>query len=135
MEEVLVSFEVAKLAKEIGIDGLNCNYVVCIGFNDMEEDRNYIHSPRNSVKGQFHLALVPTQNLLQKYLREAYKIEIIVLPCWSKKSFGGYYVEILDLTKNYHSWETRGIIEYKSYEEALETGLLESLKLLTNQQS
>lgn len=80
MEDQIISFETAKLARQKGIDqGLICSYIYCIGFKSIRADRTPIYvTRRHSVQGQFHLALAPTQSLLRKYLREKHNLHIII---------------------------------------------------------
>ena len=76
-------------------------------------------------RGYFETFSAPTQSLLQKWLREEHNIFAYCLPCEHNK---GWYWQItifpedcitdFELEKN------------KSYEQALEDGLFEALKLI-----
>jgi len=104
MNEQLISFETAKLAKKKGFD-----WVV---FGDYTKDGILIHTtPTAKYKA-------PTQSLLQKWLREEKEIFIDV-------SYG-------NLNKKwYYSVSSTGFGETKKdYEEALEAGLKEALNLI-----
>ena len=115
MEEVKISFNVAKLAK---VKGFN------IG-NDSSDD---CYAKDGSVTRagflQYHeICYRPTQTLLQKWLRE--KHDIIVIPDFDVN------------TKDFFYWvitygETRGVKRdnYQTYEEALEEALQVALNLI-----
>lgn len=151
MKEQLVSFEVAKLAKEKGF-GLGENDYIQLHtvyepdgslYNDGEL-KAYVHRKYNSGRSYLgantiddfegsvftmdnsldEFILAPTQSLLQKWLREVHKLYIIA----------GTYRDGWDELK--FQWKTeefdpeKGQIGYETYEEALEKGLLEGLKLI-----
>ncbi len=135
MEDLVISFETAKLAKEKGlIEGLKCQGLYCIGWSNgvttINEDKKFIltDNPRTSVKGQFHLALAPTQNLLQKYLREKYNLHIAINIGIPHHSTIMYYSNVIKFGKHHRS-KFRSIF-MRTYEEALEIGLQEGLKLI-----
>lgn len=129
MQEEIVSYETAILAKEKGFDcTIKAHYTktkLCTSdivslynwnsFTDMEHN-NYYYS-------------APTQSLLQKWIRENHNIHICAdLHVSTPKH---WYVRIDDMNTNdylYHS-EDRNVF-FNSYEEALEIGLQESLKLI-----
>lgn len=124
MKEEIISFETAKLAKKKGFDKVWCNNMYCIGFNSLEEDKEIIECDwRNNVGGQFHLALAPTQSLLQRWLRKKHEIHIYP-ECMDSNLKYNYICNILE----------GGVLaktdEYDTYEQALEVGLLEGLKLI-----
>ena len=137
MKDVLISFETAKLAKEKGLtEGMCVDAVYGIGYGIIPEDRKITpHSYlRSSVKDQLHLALAPTQALLQKWLREVHNIHIYIIPDYKsrnneKKIIWIYDLEFLNPIKEYGSPTKK---EYNSFEEALEIGLQEALKLIPN---
>lgn len=131
MEEQIISFETAKLLKEIGIEeGLKCNYVYCIGYDTVNSEKEPIkcEGTRSSVVGQFHLALAPTQSLVQKYLREKYHLHIHIadlgLYMWSNM------IIALSIDGTQGKGGYLGKKNYKTYEESLESGLYEALKLI-----
>ncbi len=75
----------------------------------------------------------PTQSLLQKWLREIYRIDVIILP---NTSSNDVFLSIIPsktysnfLWKDLESMDTISN-NYKTYEEALEVGLQEGLKLI-----
>ena len=114
MEDQLISFKTAKLAKEKGF------YI---------EDQNN-HIPRYNL---------PTQSLLQKWLRELHNcfIEVGIHSPENKyftKRNLRYFVKINYYGKNFNIEMTDDEdylkINIKTYEEALEIGLQEALKLI-----
>ena len=99
MEDTLINFETAKLAKEKGFDFI---YIID---NELTN-----HS-------------LITQSLLQKWLREVHNIHITVTSI-SQESWQYHIQKPKDkLGDNYNE-------DYENYEEALEDGLQESLKLI-----
>jgi len=137
MEETLISFDTAKLAKEKGFNE-KCTHVYTIGFNSIKEDKNVrsfgnyennskLLQPVNLSKSQPHLALAPTQSLLQKWIREK-PTPINVTPF---TDFITWQVEIQHPDKGLAIIEkNKDGIWFDSYEEALEAGLIEALKLI-----
>jgi hypothetical protein len=131
MKEQLISFETAKLAKEKGLDKIRCNYIYNIGYHDLQPEMDAFESfPKDSVSGQFHLALAPTQSLLQKWLREKHKIYIDVdSACYLEE--GKYAAQIHAHGKRHFQKNILdGFTIFKTYEEALEEGLAEALRLI-----
>ncbi len=133
MEEKLINFETAKLAKEKGFD-LLCyasygNEIIdfenTLEFaekdlfkrneNDDVTDLYSYNTDKCSTRTD-----VPTQSLLQKWLREKYKIHIGIL--------------YSSITLKYDLWikKLSGSPQYSfnTYEEALEKSLQEALKLI-----
>jgi hypothetical protein len=145
MQEKLITFETAKSAKEKGFcielydfyyqNKSNAKPYVTQGI-EYQSDRNckwdwnlnggesgtltkIIPYP-NDTSGIYYSA--PTQSLLQKWLRETHKIYVLV---------------DMGITRNYH-WKYFTDIDsfvypkgsFKTYEEALEAGLQEALKLI-----
>jgi len=131
MNEQLISFEAAKLAKEKGFD-LKLNNFYCDNYSGLcseSEEFLYIELMRNGIydcnnefeEGQRYSA--PTQSLLQKWLREKYKIHVQILPYNQK-----YLLSLLKYGQNGSNPNFDN--EFNSYEEALEEGLFEALKLI-----
>jgi hypothetical protein len=138
MKEQLITFQTAKLAKEKGFDEVWCDYTYCIDYNTVPEDKEIIKCDRrDNVKGQFHLALAPTQSLMQKWLRDKHRIHIESSP-YNTEDFKLYYgvgLIFLDtLTKE--NWDVDELVNHQipdmfdSYEDALESGIVEALKLI-----
>lgn len=136
LEETVIEFNTAKLAKEKGLyletnkaynlEGeLGCWYDV-VGESpfDWNEDVDY-----DSLRYPAY-----TQGQLQKYLRELYKIDIYIL------GYGfGYYPqlnnvppanqgEIKYVDRRWNMPPEEKNSNYRTYEEALEAGLVEALK-------
>ena len=106
MEEQLISFETAKLAKEKGCNLENCT---CGGYPDC-----ICYDKRIS------------QSLLAKWLREKHGIDILVQRDFSNGIKKYILTPCFDkpIPKGYES------VEKNNYEEAYEIGLQEALKLI-----
>ena len=126
MEDQLISFETAKLAKEKGFD-----WKVRFSYGKKEEVskeslNGYEDDNFNFYKGTYWQISAPTQSLLQKWLREKHNIHITIdLLNNSFEEFG--------FTISYPWREYINNINEdlkKPYEEALEEALVESLKLI-----
>jgi hypothetical protein len=92
---------------------------------------NYINYIKNWLNESF-LAL-PTQSLLQKWLRETHNIHVTILPELDEDTnleFFNLFIlpGIFSIDDFFDFKEDKN---YKSYEEALEKGLFEGLKLIT----
>ena len=130
MEEQLISFETAKLAKERGfnIPGVSI-YSGGVLF------KNVSVLPENWNKSVDETCSAPTQSLLQKWLRDLHGVDIHITR--NKPSYREYRVEIykIDNTPNYiyfqiNTKKSNGCKWFDDYEEALEQGLQEALKLI-----
>ena len=123
MEDTRVTFETAKLAKEKGFE-FRVVWEYILGFKEDSERDKYL----------------PTQSLLAKWLREKYDIEINITrmpPEAIKSSFNKGNKRI----KKYNMWvwnlngnpriENPSLF-FDNYEEALEIGLQEALKLINS---
>lgn len=132
MREKIINFETAKLAKKKGLNKVWCNNMYCIGFKDFPDDEEIIECDwRNHVDHQYHLALAPTQSLLQKWLREKHNLHVSVEFEFTKKL--SWRVNICDTHK--FEWLLPDFLnahEFDTYEEALEEGLQEALKIIDN---
>ena len=119
MEDTLITFETAKLAKDKGFQiptvfhyddkGTSCKY-----FNV----KNNWNMPANEV-----LYSAPTQTLLQKWLRTTRKIHITITSI-SQESWQYHVTKV---------GEKLGMVfaeDYYTYEEALEDGLKQALLVL-----
>ena len=162
MNEEVISFKTAKLAKEKGFDiPLYTSYINGVFHENQPEPNGYdgwdIPDKENwnkknwvfSKKGgscfgckldnikYFEACTAPTQSLLQKWLREIHNIEIISYPCIvGKYSFKIYKLKevivILSLNGRKVLDKSDSNKYFKTYEEALELGLQEALKLIKN---
>lgn len=135
MEDTLISFETAKLAKEKGFNdskslelpnGKKFSMTRCCSYSD--DDRSTKHRKFYSKNNPHYLA--PTQSLLQKWLREEHDIHMDI--SFAVKDgrpyfeFNGYGVNVSRLKDD--SSRSSGI--HPTYEQALEIGLQEALKLI-----
>ena len=84
MKEQLVTFEVAKLAKEKGFDWIESDNKWYDNVGHPEVSSQGYHQEINSYRTS-----IPTQSLLQKWLREEHKISVTVFSSsqesWSVK--------------------------------------------------
>jgi len=119
MEEQLISFETAKLAKENGFD-LECHYA---------QFKNNIKPGYNESKHNWNLYLewysISTQALLQKWLREKHNLFVFV-------EIDEYQDEFRSIIIDYRKVFTNPKFtkNFTTYEKALEKGLKKALKLL-----
>jgi hypothetical protein len=145
MEEQLVSFETAKLAKEKGFD-IETEYKFYnekeISYKnyadwDIREEGGYsiVTVPRKTgqLKKDLHIKFIeeefpaPTQSLLQKWLREVHNIHIDIR---TNAISGGNYFFYLSQTRAPFYTLFVSVKDSDNYEEALEYALKESLKLI-----
>ena len=153
MKENIVSFQVAKLAKEKGFkfptncfyfeDGVFHQYILrdtygyygdeySISIEDLFENWNDNFKTSKGEKtdrcfgchGSNYLETfsAPTQSLLQKWIREVHNILLYVYP------YKDYAANVNDPFVWRSSYTAHK--EFNTYEEALEAGLLEALKLI-----
>lgn len=125
MEEELIPFKTAKLAKQKGFDNnifgynINQNRWFFNSGNECYLEWDYeLESKQDFKEKTQFLTPRPTQSLLQKWLRDKHDSQIqvhfirknywVVLKCTERKEFGNF----------------------KTYEKALEKGLYEALKLI-----
>lgn len=124
MKEQLISFKTAKLAKEKGFI-----FPSCTG--------KLYYNLEGQITTQFDHLLnddlifceAPTQSLLQKWLREVHDVQVFVIPV-------SHFQGDIKLT-SYSFWCPAKDCSmkvskdnYNTYEEALEEGLFEALKLI-----
>jgi hypothetical protein len=129
MTEEFVTLETAKLLKEKGFkeDVFTFYEVDCVE-GDMILSETYDESENFNEKNDCLSA--PTQSLAQKWLRETKNIHICVYNCAC-----GYGYEISKADNGTHITSsvyegTNDGGEWDTYEEVLETGLQEALKLI-----
>lgn len=119
MKEQLISFETAKLAKEKGFPQ-NFSYAQFINMGKGEwkfynkEDADNLDDSIGI--GKNIRCSAPTQSLLQKWLRKVHGIDVLPYKVGDK------------YTTVYNGSENEGL--KNTYEEALEKGLQEALKLI-----
>ena len=126
MEDTLIKFETAKLAKEKGFfqetNRLEIPYYNYKGeFKGDVSDwriRKYIRGENTS---DIEFVSAPTQSLLAKWLREKHNIHLIAYKNINIDGYDWCYITTDGITN---------INSYKTYEEAYEIGLQEALKLI-----
>ena len=118
MEDTLISFQVAKLAKEKGFK-LGSGWQIRSLFN-IKDGKTFCEK---TIETPEHACERCSQSLLQKWLREVYNIHIAVLPKILPSNEIKYYCFKGKIKKDF-----KGL--YNTYEEALEKGLQEALKLI-----
>ncbi len=157
MQEKLIKFETAKLAQEKGFN-IPCSIVFDLQNNNEvidfreQEALNFIkdcetgfrtkalnyfkedYNRKDDNKDFGYFITRPTQSLLQKWLREVHNIHIQI----EINSNEEYRVTVFQIIKKFKDTFNRAEFnknqfsqhKFKSYEEALEVGLLEALKLI-----
>ena len=121
MKEQLISFETAKLAKEKGFNEY-CEYFYCDGSQNLEKSKEKVNRNSNFDKP----CTAATQSLLQKWLREVHDIHVETFKQMGINSTDVFYVSVIQL----HNKKKDSSIPSRKYEEALEAGLQEALKLI-----
>ena len=139
LKEKLISFETAILAKEKGFKNA-CDWFVNkdnehIFMPDLLYPNNseYSHNPEEDPEvvewEEFMktLAFAPTQSLLQKWIREVHDMSIKIDDYYTNSRLRFDY-NVCELG----SQEDNPVGIFETYEEALEIGLQEALKLIKN---
>lgn len=124
MKERTVTFETAKLAKE-----KNFNVLTDLGFSPDGEELDtvwkFLSNDNRSISR-------PTQSLLQTWLREVHNIAVI--PCFNDNVAEEYYYFIHTNTIKAYSNRICSLPnKFNNYEDALEIGLQEALKLIKDE--
>ena len=138
MNEQIISYEIAIIASEKGFD-INCCMYYAKGNSEYAifHDINLLQS--DIIVEEYYFA--PTQSLLQKWLREVHKIDVIITFEPIDDSTVAYVWNVLYLKENggkkaydwHHiicSFSEEIMCWYDTYEEALEEGLQVALKLI-----
>ena len=142
MEEQLISFETANLAKEKGFNIPCENFYITYIDDDVVDLFNYEEQRgsgfaelyRNNKEFKFS---APTQSLLQKYLRDVHNLYVDsyhdltadgkIIQYYT--SWGFLQQKDINGNQNVNGWYDE-YNDWKTYEEALEKGLQEALKLI-----
>lgn len=124
MKEKLIDFETAVLAQKKGFDW-GCNYYWP---DDVKVKEPLYNSDKCNWNYETNQYAAPTQSLLQKWLREKYHLHITINMGIPLNCNIMFYSNIIKFGKE-HKSKFRSIF-YHTYEEALETGLQEALKLI-----
>lgn len=125
--ERLISLKTVRLAKEKGFDMNNIPYrdsktsEIVLNWKERLE---YFATAKNA-----NLIKIPTQSLLQKWLRDEHNMDIEIY-MHHEMGVKEYAYLILSLEGKQILWKSAKSGRYNSYEDALETGLKESIKLL-----
>jgi len=124
MRDESVTFKTAILAKKIKF-GEECTNYYGKSFANNKKD-NLWYEPEGVYNNKTTLAC-PTQNLLQRWLREKHNIHIAL----NNDDLNWNY-QLFDLTQCNEEYNhlTGSFAGYKSYEEALEEGLYQALTLI-----
>jgi hypothetical protein len=135
MEEQLISFETAKLAKEKGFDWKcywYCTYKRKAPTNEQSffPELGIYDNFNNDNNGFYEFFSLPTQSLLQRWLREVYNFNVYIQPLEFNSIEGYGYCYPFDLGGHGLLTKQENGRNYKTYEAALEKGLKEALKLI-----
>ena len=140
MQEQLITFETAKLAKEKGfnervhyfykvksendVELYGCTKKELVGFKGYvpiyHKVRDY-HTNKEKLNAKLYRCSAPTQSLLAKWLREEHNIHLIAYKNINIDGYDWCFITTDGITN---------INSYKTYEEAYEIGLQEALKLI-----
>jgi hypothetical protein len=138
MKEELVTHNTAELAKQKGFNE-PCYWISDLIYGAVENDHWHCNTKIN-IKGDASLYVtLPTQALLQRWLREKHGIHISITKSYEVHKipaiFDGWVIYIAG-----KDWETRYEINsmlfstyYETYEQALEAGLFHALTLIENE--
>jgi hypothetical protein len=130
MKEQLITFETAKLAKEKGLCeyfNKGTEYVSAFYSEDGINFEETEFQQEDCIIGDRYFR--PTQSLLQKWLREVHKIDVFC-DCIGS---GKYYSVIYDNSIKEGNDKVFEQEKETSYEESLEVGLQEGLKLVKDE--
>lgn len=135
-EENIVTFQVAKLAKEKGFNwkvrysyGHKINPHIAYPKEDYSIPSDF-NSP-NMGRNWSHLYSAPTQSLLQKWLREVHDIHIYINIDSYKPDKPKFFANVKSLnSRNMGERLLDGFSLFDREEQALEEGLQEALKLI-----
>ena len=119
MEDTIITFETAKLAKKKEFNEI-CQYY----YEILDKPITLQKMSCSNAEG-YKQPTAPTQSLLAKWLREEHNIIVLV----DYEGIDGYYYKFYSYkegNKNYDASDKN----YKTYEEAYEIGLQEALKLV-----
>lgn len=119
MEEQYVNFETAKMLKEAGFD-VPCDAIFT------ENGAEIIEFGRANYNGLYpDMVSRPTQALAARWLREKHKLQVYSSYSIYHKMW--FYV-VISISNDYDT--ITGDIKYANYEDALEAGLQEAIKMI-----
>ncbi len=135
MEEQLINIETTTLAKEKGFDISTRHFYADESWNSREiyacSEVGYgeFTDSMESNHGFGDITLIPTQSLLQKWLRDKHNIAVLV-SFNDNNVFEYYYFIHTNVSKAFSNRICSLPLKFSSYEESLEFGLTEGLKLI-----
>lgn len=128
MREEKVGFEVARLAKEKGFDVPTLYCFLLDGSEQFSSGDEGDYALYNHNLWDYYSR--PTQSLLAKWLREVHNIHVEIR-LENSKDYIRFYVVIWGNPKGNHNTSSYTLNHMcDKYEEALETGLFQALKLI-----
>jgi len=125
MNEKLIDVKTAKLAKTKGFD-IHTEY----GYTK-EGKKRLVCSLKSDVSISDQVWIkAPTQSILRKWLRETHNLLIEVI--WNGNEEFYFIIKVKEILGEtlYESFDDHDIGHWNIYEEALESGLYEALKLI-----
>ena len=122
MEDTIITFETAKLAKKKGFNEI-CQYY----YEIFDKPITLQRMPCSNSEG-YEQPTAPTQSLLAKWLREEHNI-YVTSQIGNLDFINTYHYEIRYIDKNKFMCKVNG--NFKTYEEALEIGLQKALKYIS----
>lgn len=129
MQEQLISFETAELAKEKGFQEEELHYYLNGELLQHPNRLYYNFNQDNPPRNQFS---APTQSFLQKWLREKHRLIVLVGYNYEYDSTPyTYWIYKENESNPINQW----VNDLHTYEDALELGLQETLKLIKNDNS
>jgi hypothetical protein len=135
MTEQLITFDTAKLAKEKRFNIPTRHFYADISWKDEQiyYCNNVGYPEYTNDMGNDHgfgdITLIPTQSLLQKWLREIHHINVESNYLPNIQKYGCLYIPMSGKAK-YSDIKYVNKKYYNTYEQALEVGLQEALKLI-----
>jgi len=135
IEEKIINFETAKLAKNFGFD-LECYYAynneknLELALDFIGEYKFTINDIDNANNNYYKSLLAPSQFLLQTWLREKYKFHVCIETLFDHEIYGQKDKWKFTITHLNSAAYYDNLNEYDSYEECLEAGLQKALTLI-----
>ena len=122
MEEQLISFDTAVLAKEKGFNEKSLYF-----YSGEQEEARQINLKGHSNSEFVKFYSAPTQGLLQKWLREKHGIDITIHRSFSmKKSYHYCIIKNCD----YEMESLQVCVPDRNYEDVLESAIVDALNLI-----
>ena len=129
MKDELITFETAKLAKKKGFDSSHIEYRNLASGNIVLNWTDKLECFETQKAA--NIARLPTQSLLQKWLREVHNIDVHAQPFIMKEGEHSY---LPDESYSFFLFKDgiyiSDMVDFIDFEEALEMGLQKALKLI-----